>query len=804
MSTYQNVQSCLQISPEEAESLVTKNGVHDVDVGLVSSDTESGSDTPRRQRQRRFFLRCSVFGCILLVLPATIFMFFLAMNGQFQPDEVRPDHWEAVRQILNIMPMSEYLMVAVGNGQDTLFQWQGPMYNFSKTSMNSLSKMITATMIMRLVERGVLGLDDPVSKWLTFWPTDPNDKRSRVTLRHCMSMTSGFFAVNMADLRTSGFFHANTTNTTNATALGNTSKKLDASDGHAHKVHKSHPYLDFVQSTLDNAFSAGEQSFRQLDCGNFSAVDCARVMLANSSHIWEPGTVFSYHSNHLVVAAAVVYVATGGKSLTSVLNEEVFLRCQPPIYSAEIGGSSLLASSIKLLPADFATFVNSYVSGRLLSESSMREMQRNQISNIQARIRNGKPLLPAGSWTYGFGLWLRKTSHLQSDRVWCGDIYSCSYDTSWFGMLLMNNASDAYGKCLLQNQADRGCKFSVYVKAHYPEIIDGWITPPESRMPGTPGAALSSTARLLSKILNRLAPLAIDPYSEHTLTPSWAWLPGSNNTWKFGDMITCEPQIKQGVFPTAGVVGYQYLNIGLGAEGNSYMTKIRRYVEWLHDTMLSDPNRLVIVADAKHVVYGGCSETDLLFRYRRIVGASEGATVVFGGQLHGILPGMPQQVHLNRYNVLHAFKLLSYSYSWYTPPQFEECGNVTNHTSCPIPTDLEYLNLGFAMGPAKWMHHVFKHLLLHNHTLHGHELLRHFQHTVTLDTSGTLIADLGHSSLGRPGFLEVIDGRLWNNVTNLTQCFAVGSRRNSTELTGLVRELGQNKLLVNDSVNVAM
>lgn len=56
----------------------------------------------------------------------------------------------------------------------------------------SMSKWVTAYAVMRLVERGQLDLDEPVSSYLTRWalPKSPFDN-SKVTIRHLMSHTSG-------------------------------------------------------------------------------------------------------------------------------------------------------------------------------------------------------------------------------------------------------------------------------------------------------------------------------------------------------------------------------------------------------------------------------------------------------------------------------------------------------------------------------------------------------------------------------------------------------------------------------------
>lgn len=55
----------------------------------------------------------------------------------------------------------------------------------------SASKMPTSNVVMALVARGLLGLDDRVADHLDFWPQSASDPRSTITIRHCLACTSG-------------------------------------------------------------------------------------------------------------------------------------------------------------------------------------------------------------------------------------------------------------------------------------------------------------------------------------------------------------------------------------------------------------------------------------------------------------------------------------------------------------------------------------------------------------------------------------------------------------------------------------
>jgi len=56
----------------------------------------------------------------------------------------------------------------------------------------SSSKMVTAALIMKLVEDGKLDLHAPLSDYIPWWTNNTKDPRAHVTLSHTLSMTSGF------------------------------------------------------------------------------------------------------------------------------------------------------------------------------------------------------------------------------------------------------------------------------------------------------------------------------------------------------------------------------------------------------------------------------------------------------------------------------------------------------------------------------------------------------------------------------------------------------------------------------------
>ena len=68
-----------------------------------------------------------------------------------------------------------------------------PMATSSVSRTGSISKSVTAVLMMRLVERGVIGLDDPVSRYLPAVQgfAEPRPAAAPVTFRHLASHTAG-------------------------------------------------------------------------------------------------------------------------------------------------------------------------------------------------------------------------------------------------------------------------------------------------------------------------------------------------------------------------------------------------------------------------------------------------------------------------------------------------------------------------------------------------------------------------------------------------------------------------------------
>jgi len=106
-------------------------------------------------------------------------------------------HWEALQEGISAwaeMSFDADFAVNVGDHTGTLFEWSTPGFSMDTTRMPgaSLSKWPASVMISGLVNDGIMSFDDRVNKYVTWWAKEDEDPRSKVTLRHLLSFTSGY------------------------------------------------------------------------------------------------------------------------------------------------------------------------------------------------------------------------------------------------------------------------------------------------------------------------------------------------------------------------------------------------------------------------------------------------------------------------------------------------------------------------------------------------------------------------------------------------------------------------------------
>jgi CubicO group peptidase (beta-lactamase class C family) len=120
------------------------------------------------------------------------------------------DKWEPLRSGIEAwaaLDLDAKFSVHVGDETGNLFTYVSPGFT-TKTEMQgaSLSKWPSAIMISGLVNDGTMSYDDPAHKYLDWWTKDPSDSRSKVTLRHLLSFTSGYMSDSMSGCGYGGEF----------------------------------------------------------------------------------------------------------------------------------------------------------------------------------------------------------------------------------------------------------------------------------------------------------------------------------------------------------------------------------------------------------------------------------------------------------------------------------------------------------------------------------------------------------------------------------------------------------------------
>jgi len=283
------------------------------------------------------------------------------------------------------------VVVFAGDSRGLWFRY-GRKYMDRKIRLASEFKVMFGVVVMRLVEKGIVGLDDKVNKWLAWWPMSSADSRSYITLRHCLSMSSGFYGEKRASL-----------------------------DGFNHEVFP-----------LKDADNVNKHQWYELACKKSDAVHCAKAVLHNTPHIAPPGHIWTYTEDHLRIAAAMVVQATG-KELGELMEENLFSRTVPPMRRTGRykhvdywnPGSNVISSA-----RDYQRFLDSYYQNRLVSEHTAFEMERDQMKHTQVRFfPYAQPTIgrPLNHGLYGLSFW---RSH--SIRTQCGDWGYCAYAPSAF------------------------------------------------------------------------------------------------------------------------------------------------------------------------------------------------------------------------------------------------------------------------------------------------------------------------------------------------------------------------------------
>lgn len=234
----------------------------------------------------------------------------------------KPDPWQPLRDQLDAWVFTENFAVSVGNASHgVVFSYEhGSMTMRTKVGTASTSKWPMAMMFVGLVNDGTIeSLDDPVNQYVKWWTKDQKDPRSRVTLRHLLSFTSGF----------------------GGGSPGLAGQVMDDAD------------RNVSSSCLDNPR------------GNY--LSCAQQIYEGVQMQGEPGTVYSYNSYHLQLAGAVAQYASG-LSIQRIIHKYLF-RAFGMSQTSCPGSNPELAVCLITTGHDYGNFLAGVESYKVLPKS---------------------------------------------------------------------------------------------------------------------------------------------------------------------------------------------------------------------------------------------------------------------------------------------------------------------------------------------------------------------------------------------------------------------------------------------------
>jgi len=105
------------------------------------------------------------------------------------------DEWDVVTEIFENFDRIRAGTIIVGStddgGMDYIYN-KGDADEDTVHMSASATKLMTSTTVLRLVEEGLLSLNDTPGMYIPWWTTDPEDPRTNITLAQLLSFTSGF------------------------------------------------------------------------------------------------------------------------------------------------------------------------------------------------------------------------------------------------------------------------------------------------------------------------------------------------------------------------------------------------------------------------------------------------------------------------------------------------------------------------------------------------------------------------------------------------------------------------------------
>lgn len=284
---------------------------------------------------------------LLLAVPAVAQNLFLSSSARSESVPALPEEsqWAALTQLLQGWEFTTEYVITIGTAEHgRLFTYQGGNLTLDdQIPTLSTSKWPSAMMVAGLVEDGTIkSLDDPVSKYLSWWTTNESDSRSLVTVRSLLSFTSGF---------------------------GGGGPGAEFNTRKAREWRKRHG----VQGFKDES---GLPSGLTSDCNSVTGdiMKCARQIYETVELVGKPGEVWSYNSNHLQIAGALA-VAASGLDLDAVMKTYLFDRFNMT-QSFYRGRCPDLSGSLVTTGRDYEQFLKGVLGYTAMSKRLVDESER--------------------------------------------------------------------------------------------------------------------------------------------------------------------------------------------------------------------------------------------------------------------------------------------------------------------------------------------------------------------------------------------------------------------------------------------
>jgi len=240
-------------------------------------------------------------------------------------------------------------------------------------------------------------------------------------------------------------------------------------------------------------------------------------------------------------------------------------------------------------------------------------------------------------------------------------------------------------------------------------------------------------------------------------------------------------------YPMPGAPGKLYINFGVNFTWAGWDGRAKRYADELREYFKHDIHQVVIVADGGDVLFGGCSDLELLSYYHAVVKASNGSKVVFGAQIREYPKIKAPFNHYNDSTLRRRALAVQREFGLDDKPYIRFINKAAcNDSFNPYSVHNDRLNAGFVIGPAGLIADMYDGLLAlpdeeamsrpnyWNDQMAAANYMFHNADLVTLDYSTAITVQLG-GARDVQDMLEIRDGKLHNTVTGKVQCFVNGN-----------------------------